>query len=103
MANGIKQEQEQETSTVVPSRSATQDAPGSNVVEVDSSGSSQSKNQAPKKFNFQTYMASVEKMEKWNAMSEGEREERYRRALANYDHYREERLNKGDVEVEDEL
>jgi hypothetical protein len=103
MANGNKQEQEQETSTVVPSRSATQDDPGSNVVEVESSGSSQSKNQAPKKFNFQTYMASAEKMEKWNAMSEGEREERYRRALANYDHYREERLNKGDVEVEEEL
>ncbi|KAJ6163815.1 hypothetical protein N7497_003794 [Penicillium chrysogenum] len=35
MANGIKQEQEQETSTVVPSRSATHDAPGSNVVEVE--------------------------------------------------------------------
>lgn len=48
-------------------------------------------------------MASVEKMEKWNAMSEAEREKRYRIALANYDHYREERLNKGDVEVEDEL
>ncbi|KAJ5052438.1 hypothetical protein NUH16_011131 [Penicillium rubens] len=103
MADGIKQEQEQETSTVVPSRSATQDDPGSNVVEVESSGSSQSKNQAPKKFNVQAYMASVEKMEKWNAMSEAEREKRYRIALANYDHYREERLNKGDVEVEDEL
>lgn len=103
MADGIKQEQEQETSTVVPSHSATQDDPGSNVVEVESSGSSQSKNQAPKKFNVQAYMASVEKMEKWNAMSEAEREKRYRIALANYDHYREERLNKGDVEVEDEL
>ncbi|KAJ5244629.1 hypothetical protein N7489_004725 [Penicillium chrysogenum] len=103
MANGIKQEQEQETSTVVPSRSATQDAPGSNVVEVESSGSSPSKNQAPKKFNVQDYMASVEKMEKWNAMSEAEREKRYRIALANYDHYKEERLNKGDVEVEEEL
>lgn len=48
-------------------------------------------------------MASVEKMEKWNAMSEAEREKRYRIALANYDHYKEERLNKGDVEVEEEL
>ncbi|CAG8155077.1 unnamed protein product [Penicillium nalgiovense] len=103
MANGIKQEQEQEISTVVPSRSATQDAPGSNVVEVESSGSSPSKNQAPKRFNVQAYMASVEKMEKWNEMSEAEREKRYRIALANYDHYREERLNKGDVEVGDEL
>ncbi|CRL31419.1 unnamed protein product [Penicillium camemberti] len=41
-------------------------------------------------------------MEKWNAMSEAEREKRYRIALANYDHYKEERLNKGDVEKKQE-
>ncbi|CAG8902387.1 unnamed protein product [Penicillium egyptiacum] len=103
MANGIKREQEQETSTIVPPRSAIQTAPESNVFEVESGGSSQSKTQAPKKFNVQTYMASVEKAEKWNAMSEAEREKRYRIALANYDHYKEERQIKGDVEVEEEL
>lgn len=66
-------------------------------------GAVQARTRRLKKFNVQAYMASVEKMEKWNAMSEAEREKRYRIALANYDHYREERLNKGDVEVEDEL
>jgi hypothetical protein len=34
MTNGITQEQEQETNTVVPSRSSTQNAPEENITEI---------------------------------------------------------------------
>jgi hypothetical protein len=102
-ANSIKQEQGEETNNFLPPRSSIENAPASNVTEIERSGGSQTKNQAPKTFNIQTYIASVEKMEKWNAISEAEREKRYRKALANYDHYKEERESKGDVEVDEEL
>lgn len=48
-------------------------------------------------------MANVEKLEKWNTFTKDEREEKYRKALAHYDHYKEERLLMGDEEVEEEL
>lgn len=53
MTNGITQEQEQETNTVVPSRSSTQNAPEENITEGESGGRCQSKNQIRKAFNVQ--------------------------------------------------
>lgn len=94
---GIKQELEEEP------RSSVEDAPASNATQNESSGGSQNKKKAPQKFNIHTYMANVEKLEKWNTFTKDEREEKYRKALAHYDHYKEERLLMGDEEVEEEL
>ncbi|KAJ5346754.1 uncharacterized protein N7506_000007 [Penicillium brevicompactum] len=94
---GIKQEPEEEP------RSPIEDPPAPNATQNESSGGSQNKKKAPQKFNIYTYMANVEKLEKWNTFTKDEREEKYRRALAHYDHYKEERLLMGDEEAEEEL
>ncbi|CAG8947837.1 unnamed protein product [Penicillium salamii] len=93
----IKQEPEEEP------RSSIEDASAPNATQNESSGGSQNKKKAPQKFNIHTYMANVEKLEKWNTFTKDEREEKYRKALAQYDHYKEERLLMGDEEAEEEL
>lgn len=93
--SGIKQEPEEEP------RSSVETAPASNATQNESSGGSQNKKKAPQKFNIHTYIANVEKLEKWNTLTKDEREEKHRKALAHYDHYKEERLLMGDEEVEE--
>lgn len=95
--SGIKQEPEEEP------RSSVETAPASNATQNESSGGSQNKKKALQKPNIHTYIANVEKLEKWNTLTKDEREEKYRKALAHYDHYKEERLLMGDEEVEEEL
>ena len=97
----IKQEQEEEPDLFVqqpqtPAATARQ----SNVVDLEST-SGQGEKREPLKFNVDSYIAQLRKTEKWNTMSEKEQAKRAAKALANYDHYKEERLRMGDIEEED--
>lgn len=78
----IKQEPEEEAHFSI------ENAPASNTTQNESSGGSQNKKKAPQKFNIHTYMANVEKLEKWNIFTKDEREEKYGKAFAHYDHYK---------------
>ena len=99
----IKQEEAEEESGLFVQQPHTPAAipRQSNVVDLESTSGPGEKRE-PLKFNVDSYIAHLRKKEKWNTMSEKEQAKRAAKALANYDHYREERLRIGDIEEEDE-
>ncbi|KAJ6126443.1 hypothetical protein N7523_002055 [Penicillium sp. IBT 18751x] len=95
---GVKKEpEEQEISTIPPPHSPDQNGQLNNSGVEDSERAS-TKKRTPKKFNIGTYMAEMEKIERWDDLREAERDIRRAKALANWHHYRDTRTEMGDEE-----
>ncbi|CAI7611781.1 unnamed protein product [Penicillium pancosmium] len=56
----------------------------------------------PLRFSFESFVSSVSKREKWNRMSDDESELRLAAAEARWDHYKQKRLQSGDICEDDE-
>ena len=96
--DGVKKEpEEQEINSISPPHSPHQNGQ-SNTSDREDSEKASTKKRTPKKFNIDTYMADMEKIEKWGDLDEAEREIRHAKALANWHHYRDERKARGDEE-----
>lgn len=94
---GVKKEEEEQYAQ----RTAPSHLPGETgeafVIDRGDDARAGNKRQ-PKKFSMDSYLASVKKAEKWDDMSESDKDIRFTKALANYDHYKKARESMGDEE-----
>lgn len=58
--------------------------------------------EGPLRFSFESFMTGVSKKEKWNSLSDAERQKQKADAEVRYDRYKEVRLRQGDICEDDE-
>lgn len=94
-----KEEPEGDTNLFVPPASLVTQSPPSNTAGQENE---QKQAQGPLQFNYDSFLEGVKRREKWHRLSEEDQERRLAEAEVRYDRYREMRLRKGDIEVDDE-
>lgn len=96
----IKEEPKEDANLFVPPVSPV--TPPSGPSNAASRESEQKQVQGPLRFSYDAFLEGVKKREKWHRLSEEDQERKLAEAEVRYDRYREMRIRKGDIEVDEE-